>query len=54
MAILLENASVVTLNVSKPVLEAQQILIHEETIAGWDERFTRAGFQSQDGSTARK
>jgi len=33
MAILLENASVVTLNVSKPVLEAQQILIHEETIA---------------------
>jgi len=33
MAILLENASVVTLNVSKPVLEAQQILIHEGTIA---------------------
>ena len=33
MAILLENASVVTLNASKPVLEAQQILIHEGTIA---------------------
>src|SRR5438552_6206061 len=33
MAILLENASVVTLNASKPVLEAQQILIHDGTIA---------------------
>jgi len=33
MAILLENASVVTLNVSKPVLAAQRILIHDGTIA---------------------
>ena len=33
MAILLENASVVTLNTSKPVLEGQQILIHKGTIA---------------------
>ena len=33
MAILLENASVVTLNAAKPVLEAQQLLIHEGTIA---------------------
>ena len=33
MAILLENASVVTLNSSKPVLEGQQILIHEGAIA---------------------
>jgi 5-methylthioadenosine/S-adenosylhomocysteine deaminase len=33
MAILLENATVVTLNASKPVLEAQQILIHEGSIA---------------------
>jgi cytosine/adenosine deaminase-related metal-dependent hydrolase len=32
MAILLENASVVTLNTSKPVLEGQQILIHEGVI----------------------
>src|SRR6185503_15548042 len=32
MAILLENASVVTLNTSKPVLEGQQILIHEGAI----------------------
>jgi 5-methylthioadenosine/S-adenosylhomocysteine deaminase len=32
MAILLENASVVTLNSSKPVLEGQQILIQEGTI----------------------
>lgn len=32
MAILLENASVVTLNASKPVLEGQQILIHEGAI----------------------
>jgi cytosine/adenosine deaminase-related metal-dependent hydrolase len=33
MAILLENASVVTLNAAKPVLEAQQILIHNGAIA---------------------
>src|SRR5262245_40913539 len=33
MAILLENASVVTLNVSKPVLAAQRILIQDGTIA---------------------
>jgi len=33
MAILLENATLVTLNASKPVLEAQQVLIHEGTIA---------------------
>jgi 5-methylthioadenosine/S-adenosylhomocysteine deaminase len=33
MAILLENASVVTLNRSKPVLEGQQVLIHEGRIA---------------------
>jgi len=33
MAILLENASVVTLNASKPVLAAQRILIHDGTIA---------------------
>src|SRR5687767_6253422 len=33
MAILLENASVVTLNPSKPVLEGQQILIHNGVIA---------------------
>ena len=33
MAILLENASVVTLNASKPVLVAQRILIHDGTIA---------------------
>ncbi len=33
MAILLENASVVTLNSSKPVLEGQQILIDEGAIA---------------------
>jgi 5-methylthioadenosine/S-adenosylhomocysteine deaminase len=33
MAILLKNASVVTLNASKPVLEAQQILIHEGAVA---------------------
>jgi 5-methylthioadenosine/S-adenosylhomocysteine deaminase len=32
MAILLENASVVTLNPSKPVLEGQQILIQDGTI----------------------
>jgi 5-methylthioadenosine/S-adenosylhomocysteine deaminase len=32
MAILLENASVVTLSASKPVLEGQQILIHEGVI----------------------
>ena len=32
MAILLENASVVTLNTSKPVLEGQQILIHNGAI----------------------
>src|SRR5215475_15424153 len=32
MAILLESASVVTLNALKPVLEEQQILIHEGTI----------------------
>jgi cytosine/adenosine deaminase-related metal-dependent hydrolase len=32
VAILLENASVVTLNTSKPVLEGQQILIHEGAI----------------------
>jgi len=33
MTILLENATVVTLNAAKPVLEAQQLLIHEGTIA---------------------
>src|SRR5881227_945959 len=33
MAILLENASVVTLNASKPILEARQILIDDGTIA---------------------
>jgi 5-methylthioadenosine/S-adenosylhomocysteine deaminase len=33
MAILLENATLVTLNASKPVLEAQQILIHDGSIA---------------------
>jgi len=33
MAILLENATVVTLNRSKPVLVAQQILIHDGAIA---------------------
>jgi len=33
MATLLENASVVTLNASKPVIEAQQILIHDGSIA---------------------
>jgi 5-methylthioadenosine/S-adenosylhomocysteine deaminase len=33
MVILLENASVVTLNTSKPVLEGQQILIHKGAIA---------------------
>ena len=33
MAILLENATVVTLSPSKPILEAQQILIDGETIA---------------------
>lgn len=33
MAILLENATVVTLNRSKPVLEAQQLLIHDGVIA---------------------
>jgi cytosine/adenosine deaminase-related metal-dependent hydrolase len=32
MAILLENATVVTLNSSRPVLEAQQILIHDGAI----------------------
>jgi 5-methylthioadenosine/S-adenosylhomocysteine deaminase len=32
MAILLENASVVTLNTSKPVLEGQRILIHKGVI----------------------
>ena len=32
MAILLENATVVTLNPSKPVLEAQQILLHDGAI----------------------
>ncbi len=32
MAILLENASVVTLNTSKPLLEGQQILIHNGAI----------------------
>ena len=38
MAILLENASVVTLNTSKPVLEGQQILIHEGAIARMGKR----------------
>jgi 5-methylthioadenosine/S-adenosylhomocysteine deaminase len=38
MAILLENASVLTLNSSKPVLEGQQILIHEGTIAQMGKR----------------
>src|SRR5213594_1980926 len=33
MAILLENASVVTLNATKPILEARQILIDDGTIA---------------------
>jgi 5-methylthioadenosine/S-adenosylhomocysteine deaminase len=33
MAVLLENASLVTLNASKPVLEGQQILIHQGSIA---------------------
>src|SRR5262249_29693753 len=33
MAILLENATVVTLNSLKPILEAQQILIDGETIS---------------------
>ena len=33
MAILLENATIVTLNRSKPVLDAQQILIHEGAVA---------------------
>src|SRR5262244_757051 len=33
MAILIENATVVTLSDSKPVLEAQEILIHEGAIA---------------------
>ncbi|HSE85241.1 MAG TPA: amidohydrolase [Candidatus Binatia bacterium] len=33
MAILLKNATLVTLNASKPVLEGQQILIHEGVIA---------------------
>jgi 5-methylthioadenosine/S-adenosylhomocysteine deaminase len=33
MSILLENAAVVTLNASKPVLEGQQILIHDGSIA---------------------
>ncbi|MGH7826615.1 MAG: amidohydrolase family protein [Candidatus Binatia bacterium] len=33
MAILLENASVVTLNRAKPVLEGQQILIHQGSLA---------------------
>src|SRR5919108_1933038 len=33
MTILFENATVVTLNSSKPVLEAQQILIHDGAIA---------------------
>jgi 5-methylthioadenosine/S-adenosylhomocysteine deaminase len=32
MAILLENATVVTLNSSKPVIEGQQIFIHDRTI----------------------
>ena len=33
MAILLKNATLVTLNASKPVLEGQQILVHEGKIA---------------------
>ena len=33
MAILLKNATLVTLNASKPVLEGQQVLIHEGAIA---------------------
>jgi 5-methylthioadenosine/S-adenosylhomocysteine deaminase len=43
MAILLENASVVTLNSSKPVLEGQQILIDEGAIAQMGKRIDAAG-----------
>ena len=43
MAILLENASVVTLNSSKPVLEGQQILIDEGAIAQMGKRIDASG-----------
>lgn len=43
MAILLENASVVTLNRSKPVLEGQQILIHEGAILEMGRRILERG-----------
>jgi cytosine/adenosine deaminase-related metal-dependent hydrolase len=44
MAILLENASVVTLNTSKPVLHGQQILIHEGSIAEMGRRISERRF----------
>jgi 5-methylthioadenosine/S-adenosylhomocysteine deaminase len=43
MAILLENATVVTLNTSKPVLEAQQIFIHEGAIAQLERKIQTRG-----------
>jgi cytosine/adenosine deaminase-related metal-dependent hydrolase len=44
MAILLENATVVTVNASKPVLEAQQILIHDGAIAQMGRKIHTQGF----------
>jgi 5-methylthioadenosine/S-adenosylhomocysteine deaminase len=43
MTILLENASVVTLNRSKPVVEGQQILIHEGLIAQMERKIHTKG-----------
>src|SRR5919108_5342426 len=43
MAILLENATVVTLNSLKPVLEAQQILINGEIIAQMGRKIHTSG-----------
>ena len=43
MAIVLENASVVTLNRSKPVLEGRQVLIHEGVIAQMGRKIHTSG-----------
>jgi hypothetical protein len=45
MAILLGNATVVTLNASKPVLEGQQIPIHEGTIADLGRKIHTGGLR---------
>jgi len=53
MAILLENASIVTLDAARPVLAGRQILVHEGAIAAVGRRID-APSGSPSASTARR